>query len=170
MAAGDQALYADVPMAVRTADGPFRPASALSRADSQPGENQNDAPQRGRKQQAVLLATELWGPAMVSFKYLSVVFHSSLEARAQAARKAESDCRAHCAELGIEAAPVQLQLLDSELSHVSHGAEVWGMHWQQRPARLTPCIARQSSGMPDTCGNCWGCDKAHRQRRHRGSR
>ena len=80
--------------------------------------------------------------AVVSFKYLGIVFHSSTclagcagAARALLAHKAMHDCRARCAELGIEAAPVQLQLFSTMVDSVlSHGAEVWGMQLAARAA------------------------------------
>ena len=71
--------------------------------------------------------------AAIRFKYLGICFHSSTclagaaaPARAQVARLAMHSCRARCAEVGIEAAPVHLQLFGTMLDSVlSHGAEVW---------------------------------------------
>lgn len=46
-----------------------------------------------------------------------------------------SVCRARCAKLGIEAAPVQLQLFSTMVdSALSHGAEVWGMQLAAKAA------------------------------------
>jgi len=80
---------------------------------------------------------------VVSFKYFGIVFHSSTclagcaaAARALLARKAMHDCRARCAELGIEAAPVQLQLFSTMVDSVlSHGAEVWGSTGSSQPCQ-----------------------------------
>ena len=73
--------------------------------------------------------------AVTSFKYLGIAFHSSTclagaaaPARAQLARLAMHNCRTRCAEVGIEAAPVQLRLFGTMVDSVlSHGAEVWGV-------------------------------------------
>jgi len=72
---------------------------------------------------------------VASFKYLGIVFHASTclagsaaPARTQLARAAMHSCRARCAELGIEAAGVQLRLFSTMVDSVlSHGAEVWGV-------------------------------------------
>jgi hypothetical protein len=71
----------------------------------------------------------------VCFKYLGIVFHSSIclagcvaAARALLARLAMHDCRARCAELSIEAAPVQLQ----------HASEASAIVCQQQRRRSSP--------------------------------
>lgn len=71
---------------------------------------------------------------VTTFKYLGITFHSTtclagaaVAARAKAARAALHSCRARCAALGIESAPVQLQLFSTMVDSVlSYGAEVWG--------------------------------------------
>ena len=90
---------------------------------------------------------------VVSFKYLGIVFHSSTclagcaaAARALLAHKAMHDCRARCAELGIEAAPVQLQLFSTMVDSVlSHGAEVWGMQLAAQAAASPASTARSKA-------------------------
>ena len=104
-----------------------------------------------------------------SFKYLCITFHGSFglagaaaPARVAAARAAMHSCRARSAALGIEAAPVQLQLFSTMVDSVlSYGAEVWGMQlaakaaaWQHRlcsghapprqPAAASRCAARHA--------------------------
>jgi hypothetical protein len=77
-----------------------------------------------------------------SFKYLGITFHSSFclagaaaPVRVAAARAAMHKCRARSAALGIEAAPVQLQLFSSLVDSVlSYGAGVWGMQLAARAA------------------------------------
>jgi hypothetical protein len=72
--------------------------------------------------------------AVTSFKYLGITFHSSTclagsaaPARNKAAWAALHNCRARCAALGVEAAPVQLKLFGTMVDSVlSFGAEVWG--------------------------------------------
>jgi len=72
--------------------------------------------------------------AVTSFKYLGITFHSSTclagsaaPARNKAAGAALHNCRARCAALGVEAAPIQLQLFSTMVDSVlSFGAEVWG--------------------------------------------
>jgi len=73
--------------------------------------------------------------AVTSFKYLGIIFHASTclagaaaPARTQLARAAMHSCRARCAELGIQAADVQLRLFGAMVDSVlSYGAEVWGV-------------------------------------------
>ena len=80
--------------------------------------------------------------AVASYKYLGIVFHSSTclagvagTARAQLARAAMHSCRARCAELGIEAADVQLRLFSTMVDSVlSYGAEVWGVQLAAKAA------------------------------------
>ena len=88
--------------------------------------------------------------AVTSFKYLGIAFHSSTclagaaaPARAQLARLAMHNCRTRCAEVGIEAAPVQLRLFGTMVDSVlSHGAEVWGVQLAAKAA----CCHRGSAG------------------------
>ncbi|KAL4857864.1 hypothetical protein ACK3TF_001848 [Chlorella vulgaris] len=106
-----QALYADVPMA-RT--------------------------QQAAVDIAQLAAFSLAGQpleAVGSFKYLGITFHASTclagaaaPARLVAARAAMHICNVRCAALGVEAAPLQLRLLNTMVDAVlSYGSEVWGM-------------------------------------------
>ena len=89
-------------------------------------------------------------PASSCFKYLGIAFHSSTclagaaaPARAQLARLAMHNCRTRCAEMGIEAAPVQLRLFGTMVDSVlSHGAEVWGVQLAAKAA----CCQRGSAG------------------------
>ena len=54
--------------------------------------------------------------------------------------------RARCAELGIEAAPVQLQLFSTMVDSVlSHGAEVWGMQLAAQAAASPASTARSKA-------------------------
>ena len=88
--------------------------------------------------------------AVTSFKYLGIAFHSSTclagaaaPARAQLARLAMHNCRTRCAEVGIEAAPVQLRLFGTMVDSVlPHGAEVWGVQLAAKAA----CCHRGSAG------------------------
>jgi hypothetical protein len=71
--------------------------------------------------------------AVSSFKYLGIMFSaatclagSAAPARARAARLALHNCRARCAELGVQAAAVRLQLFSTMVDSVlSYGSEVW---------------------------------------------
>jgi hypothetical protein len=103
-----------------------------------------------RTQQAAQQAAERSGvtfngqalAAVTSFTYLGIAFHASTclagtaaPVRAQLARAAMHNCRARCAELGIEAAPVQLRLFSTMVDSVlSYGAEVWGMQLAAKAA------------------------------------
>ena len=80
--------------------------------------------------------------AVTSFKYLGITFHSTTclagaaaPARTQLARLAMHNCRARCAELGIESAAVQLRLFGVMVDTVlSYGAEVWGVQLATKAA------------------------------------
>jgi len=81
-------------------------------------------------------------PAVTSFTYLGIVFHSTTclagvagAGRAQLGRAAMHSCRARCAELGIEAADIHLRLFGVMVDSVlSYGAEVWGVQLAARAA------------------------------------
>ena len=94
-----------------------------------------------RTEQGALEAAQLAGlsfggaplEAVTSFKYLGIVFSAShalagtaAPARTQLAGLALSNMRARCAQLGIQAAGVRLQLFSTLVDSVlSYGAEVW---------------------------------------------
>ena len=83
---------------------------------------------------------------VTSFKYLGIVFSSThclagsaAPARAKLAHLAMHNCRARCAELGVAAAPVRLQLFSTMVDSVlSYGAEVWA-----------PQLAARAASRPD---------------------
>ena len=83
------------------------------------------------------------------FKHLGITFHGSCclagaaaPARVAAARAAMHSCQARSAALGIEAAPVQLQLFSTMVDSVlSYGAEAWGVQLAPRPQGSTGCAA-----------------------------
>jgi len=93
---------------------------------------------------------------VTSFAYLGIVFHSSLSlghtavaARVRTAQHAMRNCRARCAELGLERAPVLMQLYDSLVeTKLSYGAAVWAPHLAaltagRRPGHGNPSAAER---------------------------
>ena len=115
----------------------------------------------------------------VCFKYLGIVFHSSIclagcvaAALALLTHKAMHDCRARCAVLSIEAAPVQLQLFSTMVEFVlSHGAGVWGMQLAAQAA-ASRLAGRQQVALlcaagvgPGPCAPCTGQASALLKRR-----
>lgn len=92
---------------------------------------------------------------VTSFTYLGIVFHSThsfghaaMAARVRTAQHAMRNCRARCAELGLEGARVQLLLYDSLVeTKLSYGAAVWAPHLAAHTAegRLwqRPCAAEK---------------------------
>lgn len=99
----------------------------------------------GARTEALAMETALGGrvryagsilDCVTSFAYLGIVFHSThslgltaVAARVRTAQHAMRDCRARCAELGLERAPVLMQLYDSLVeSKLSYGAAVWAPH------------------------------------------
>lgn len=85
--------------------------------------------------------------AVHSFKYLGIWFNaatclagSAAPARAALAGKAVSSMRARCAELGVEAVGVQLQLFSTMVDSVlSYGAEVWAPQLAAKAATSSAC-------------------------------
>ena len=85
--------------------------------------------------------------AVPSFKYLGITFHSTTclagaaaPPRTQLARWAMHNCRARCAELGIESTAVQLRLFSIMVDSVlSYGAEIWGVQLAAKAATSSSC-------------------------------